>query len=95
MERVKYTIRAHVRSFSFNSDNLGGNPIVPRHWVMVEYGWPSCNSGQIHSAKLMGGFKGICQNYPNRCPALPESCSILKELPQRGRRFVGTGRKLL
>src|ERR1700722_9991456 len=36
--------------------------------------------------------KGICQNHSNRCPALPESCSILKELPQRGRKFDRTGR---
>jgi hypothetical protein len=28
MERVKYTIGAHVRSFSFNNDNFGDGPIV-------------------------------------------------------------------
>ena len=47
---------------------------------------------EVWPAAIRAGFKGICQNYSNRCPALPESCLILKEMPQRGRRFVRTGR---
>ena len=33
---------------------------------------------------LMNPCKGICQNYSNRCPTLPESCLILKEFHNAG-----------
>jgi hypothetical protein len=63
MERVKYTIGAHVQSFSFNNDNFGDDPIfypflsMPTfHWMMVDYGQPSCKSGpaagQAHSGRV-------------------------------------------
>jgi hypothetical protein len=39
------------------------------------------------------GAKGFARITQDRCPALPESCSISsKEMPQRGRRFTKTGR---
>jgi hypothetical protein len=56
-------------SFSFNQNNLGHDAIVPRR-----------GDGRLRLAKaaIRARCEGICQNYPNRCPAQPESCSILK-----------------
>src|ERR1039458_2518489 len=43
MKRVKYTIGAHVRSFSFNRDNFGDSPIFCPHPL---------GDGRLRSAKL-------------------------------------------
>ncbi len=75
---AKYGVRQiHDRnafsSFSFNMSNLGHDPSVRPQGV-----------GRFRSAKLIRArFKGICQNYPNRCPAQPESCPNLDESTTR------------
>jgi hypothetical protein len=67
MKRVKYTIGAHVRSFSFNNDNFGDDPIVcPR----------PLGDGRLRSANLQFGPGSFGQAHSGQVqrdlPELPK-----------------------
>jgi hypothetical protein len=80
MECVKYTIRAHVRSFSFKKNDLGYDPVVR-----------PLRDGRVRLAKLQFGpdskestSKGFARITQIDAPPYPKVAHFLKEFHNAG-----------